>query len=159
MKSLLASLAILIVSLVASAAQAGTAVNTIGSTDSVAIMGYDPVEFFVRKKAIKGIPENVYEWAGAKWNFSSQENLQTFKADPERWAPQYGGHCSEGMADGYISKKPTSGDFAIDDDKLYLFPVANFGGKVSPIWARFQKQNILAGDKNWARLKPELENK
>lgn len=159
MKSFLASLTILLMCLVATAAQAGTAININGSTDAVAIMGYDPVDFFVQKKPIKGSPENVYEWAGAKWTFSTQENLQIFKADPERWAPQYGGHCSAGMAEGYISKKPTSGDFAVVGEKLYLFPVANNGGTMSLAWARQRKFNIIDGDKNWTKFKSNLENK
>ena len=75
----------LMAALVATVTHAGTAINTNGSTDAVAIMGYDSVEFFIRKKAVKGSPDHSYQWAGAKWTFINQENLQKFKEHPERW--------------------------------------------------------------------------
>ena len=138
---------------------AGTAINTIGSTDGVAIKGYDTVAFFTQKKAVQGSPEFTYEWGGAKWLFVNDENLQKFKQNPEQWAPQYGGHCALGMAEGYISKKPTSGDFEVMDGKLYLFPAGDYRGSAYSAWRRYAKFNIVAGDKNWPGFKKELESK
>ena len=138
---------------------AGTAINTIGSTDGVAIKGYDTIAFFTQKKAVQGSPEFTYEWGGAKWLFVNDENLQKFKQNPEQWAPQYGGHCALGMAEGYISKKPTSGDFEVVDGKLYLFPAGNSMGSAYSAWRRYAKFNIVAGDKNWPGFKEELPAK
>ena len=138
---------------------AGTAINTIGSTEGVAIKGYDTVAFFTQKKAVQGSPEFTYEWGGAKWLFVNDENLQKFKQNPEQWAPQYGGHCALGMAEGYISKKPTSGDFEVMDGKLYLFPAGDYRGSAYSAWRRYAKFNIVAGDKNWPGFKEELPAK
>ena len=138
---------------------AGTAINTIGSTDGVAIKGYDTVAFFTQKKAIIGTPEFTHEWAGARWFFVSDENLQTFKQNPEQWAPQYGGHCALGMSEGYISQKPTSGEFEVMDGKLYLFPAGDHRGSAYSAWRRYAKFNIPAGGKNWPALKEKLEAK
>ena len=142
------------------ASQAGTPTNIIGSAEGVAIRGYDTVAFFTQKKAVQGSPEYSFDWAGAKWLFISDENLQKFRQNPEQWAPQYGGHCALGMAEGYVSKKPTSGDFEVIDGKLYLFPLGNPGGPSAySAWRRYAKFNVVAGDKNWPRFKEELEAK
>ena len=138
---------------------AGTAINTIGSTDGVAIKGYDTVAFFTQKKAVQGSPEFTYERGGAMWLFVNDENMQKFKQNPEQWAPQYGGHCSLGMAEGYISKKPTIGDFEVMDGKLYLFPAGDYRGSAYSAWQRYAKFNIVAGDKNWPGFKEELAAK
>ena len=138
---------------------AGTAINIIGSTESVAIKGYDTVAFFTQKKAILGNPAFTYEWEGATWLFVSDENLQKFKQNPEQWSPQYGGHCALGMAEGYISKKPTNGDFEVMDGKLYLFPAGDYRGSAYSSWRRYMKFNIVAGDKNWPAFKSELTAK
>jgi YHS domain-containing protein len=58
----------------------------------VAIKGYDPVAYFTEGKPLEGKAEFEVEWKGAKWRFASAEHLAMFKADPEAYAPQYGGY-------------------------------------------------------------------
>ena len=58
----------------------------------VAIKGYDPVAYFTDEKPTKGIKDFEYQWQGAKWRFASSRNLELFKADPDKYAPQYGGY-------------------------------------------------------------------
>src|SRR5713101_9449198 len=72
-----------------------------GAKRGAAIDGHDPVAYFTKKAAVKGSPEYSYEWAGAKWLFSSAEHRDLFAANPERYAPQYGGYCAYGIASGY----------------------------------------------------------
>jgi hypothetical protein len=43
-----------------------------------------------------------------------------FVADPEAYAPQFGGLCAEGVAYGEISANLSPEVFAIVDGKLYL---------------------------------------
>ncbi len=62
------------------------------SPDGVAIKGYDPVAYFLWSMPQKGDESWEYEWNGAKWRFSSQENLARFRADPEKYAPRFGGY-------------------------------------------------------------------
>src|SRR3954453_18095032 len=73
-----------------------------------AIRGYDPVAYFKAGKPVMGSKDFVYQWKGANWYFASQENLDAFKASPEKYAPQYGGYCAYGLADGH--KAPTEPD-------------------------------------------------
>ena len=58
----------------------------------VAIKGYDTVAYHTEGRAVKGTSEYTYKWNDAKWYFSSAENKNLFAADPERYAPQYGGY-------------------------------------------------------------------
>ncbi|GAL19227.1 hypothetical protein JCM19235_2650 [Vibrio maritimus] len=59
-----------------------------------AIRGYDPVAYFTEGKPVKGDSDYTYSWNDAEWYFSSQENLSLFTANPEKYAPQYGGYCA-----------------------------------------------------------------
>jgi YHS domain-containing protein len=43
-------------------------------------------------KPVKGDEQFAYEWNGAQWLFSSRELLDLFAANPEKYAPQYGGY-------------------------------------------------------------------
>lgn len=58
----------------------------------VAIKGYDTVAYFTEGSAVKGKSKFYYNWSDAKWYFSSKENRDLFIANPERYAPQYGGY-------------------------------------------------------------------
>ncbi|CAB5123453.1 hypothetical protein D3OALGA1CA_3373 [Olavius algarvensis associated proteobacterium Delta 3] len=58
----------------------------------VAIKGFDPVAYFTENRAVKGDSDFEYVWRDAKWYFTSAEHQNLFKADPEAYAPQYGGY-------------------------------------------------------------------
>jgi YHS domain-containing protein len=87
--------------------------------DGKAIKGYDPVPFFKESKPVKGLNNLSYQWQNATWLFSNNENLEAFKASPEKYAPQYGGYCAYGTADGH--KAPTQADtWTVVNGNLYL---------------------------------------
>lgn len=58
----------------------------------VAIKGYDTVAYFTEGRAMKGKSEFSYDWNDAKWYFATAENRNLFAADPEHYAPKYGGY-------------------------------------------------------------------
>ena len=58
----------------------------------VAIKGYDTVAYHVDGRALKGKSTFAHKWNDAKWYFTTAENRDRFIADPERYAPQYGGY-------------------------------------------------------------------
>jgi YHS domain-containing protein len=66
------------------------AVNT--NVFGVAIKGYDTVAYHTENRAVKGKSQFSHKWNDAKWYFASAENRDLFAADPERYAPQYGGY-------------------------------------------------------------------
>lgn len=114
--------------------------------NGVAIDGSDPVAYFTVGAPTAGAREISYEWAGQAWWFASEENRAAFIADPEAYAPQYGGYCAWAMAQdsGYVAST-TPEAWAIVDGKLYL----NFSRRIQRRWARDIPGHIVAGDRNW----------
>lgn len=118
------------------------------STDGKAIHGYDPVAYFTDSKPVKGDSAISLAYEGANWLFASTEHRETFKANPQKYAPQYGGYCAFGTSRGY--KAPTEADaWTIVDDKLYL----NYNTKVRTEWNKDQPGYIQKADKNWVEIK------
>ncbi|MEQ8691038.1 MAG: YHS domain-containing (seleno)protein [Pseudomonadales bacterium] len=111
---------------------------------NLAIEGYDPVAYFKENKAVAGSKAHEFVWKDAKWRFSSAENLSLFKADPQKYAPQYGGYCAYAVA-----QNDTAGidpdQFTIVDGKLYL----NYNAKIQASWLEQRDTYIEAADRNW----------
>ena len=84
-----------------------------------AIDGYDPVAYFTDGKAVKGQSRFTHEWMGATWLFASAEHRDLLAADPERYAPQYGGYCAYAVSQGATADIDPSA-WKIVDGKLYL---------------------------------------
>lgn len=117
-----------------------------GRTDT-AINGYDTVAYFTVGKPVPGKDDLVHEWMGAKWKFSSQANLDLFKADPTKYAPQYGGYCAYGVAQGNLVKVEPD-QFTVRDGKLYL----NFDHDVQVLWLKDPAGFIKQADAMFADL-------
>ena len=72
------------------------------------------------------------------------ENLQRFKADPEKYLPQYGGYCAYAMSlDRIADIDPYR--WAIVGGKLYL----NNGFIAQDLWSLNKSGNIVSADRNW----------
>ena len=113
-----------------------------------AIRGYDPVSYFTSGKATEGLDSIAFRWKDATWHFSSVENRDTFSQLPEKYAPQYGGYCAYGWAQGYAVKiEPEA--WAIVDGKLYL----NYDLSVQRKWEKKQAAYIQKADANWNKNK------
>ena len=117
-------------------------------TDKGAIQGYDPVAFFKEQRPVLGSDAISYEWNDARWHFASEENKKVFINDPEKYAPQYGGYCAFGTAEGH--KAPTEVDtWSIVNDKLYF----NYNKQVQKEWAKNRGELIKKADENWPSVK------
>jgi YHS domain-containing protein len=117
-----------------------------GSTDT-AINGYDAVAYFTVNKAVRGEDKLVTDWMGAKWKFSTQSHLDLFKANPEKYAPQYGGYCAYGVTQGYLVKVDPE-QFSVIDGKLYL----NYDAEVQAKWKKDMAAYISAADGKFPAL-------
>ncbi len=116
-------------------------------TKAGAIGGYDPVAYFTDSKPVKGTAALKYSWQGADWHFASQQHLDAFKANPQQYAPQYGGYCAYGTSQGY--KAPTEPDaWTVANNKLYL----NYNRKVKETWSKDQAGYIKKADANWPKV-------
>ena len=117
------------------------------AANGAAIGGYDPVAYFTEKKPVKGSPQFSFAWKGAVWHFASAANRDTFKADPAKYAPQYGGYCAFGASQGYAVKTEPDA-WTIVDGKLYL----NYNTTVRTKWSENIPERIKAADKNWPAI-------
>ncbi|MDH5559127.1 MAG: YHS domain-containing protein [Alphaproteobacteria bacterium] len=118
-----------------------------GILSNLAVSGHDPVAYFTQGKPVEGNSDHEYEWNGATWRFSSAENLNAFKSDPQAFAPQYGGYCAWAVSQGYTAPSDPQA-WRIVDDKLYL----NYSKKVQQNWVRDIPGNIAEADKNWPKV-------
>ena len=112
----------------------------------LALGGYDAVAYFTKARAMKGMDAHTLEWNGARWLFSSAANRERFAANPETFAPQYGGYCSNQMSLGNLSDSDPH-VWRMIDNKLYLF--GHQEGRVR--WADEVDQKINAADGHWSR--------
>jgi hypothetical protein len=88
--------------------------------DGVAIGGYDPVAYFTWQRPAKGKPDYQLDWEDAHWRFATAEHRDLFAADPERYAPRFGGFCTGGVAMGVLAPLTDATAWIIIDGRLYL---------------------------------------
>ena len=116
--------------------------------NGVILSGHDTVAYFTMNKAVKGYSGISAVHDGAIYHFSSEANRDTFKANPAKYAPQYGGFCAYGAAIG--AKFPIDPTvFAVVDDKLYVNNSAN----VSKLWTAKQAKAITLADSKWSKIR------
>lgn len=128
----------------APAAHADKAPVYTGTFSNLAVQGHDPVAYFTEGKPVKGSRDFSTEYQGAEFRFASQDNLDTFLADPAKYAPQYGGYCAWAVSQGYTAKGDAD-HWRIVDGKLYL----NYNAKVQRDWEADIPGFIEAADTNW----------
>ena len=96
---------------------------------------------------VKGGKEHTYKWQDATWRFASAENRDRFSADPEKYAPQYGGYCAYAVSEGYTAGIDPRA-WTIVDGKLYL----NYSLKVKDLWSQDRAERIRKADENWPNI-------
>ncbi len=114
--------------------------------------GYDVTEYF-NNKAVEGKTKFTTEYDGVKFKFVSQTNLDTFKANPDKFVPQYGGYCAYAVADKgkKISVDPKT--FEIRDGKLYLF-YNSWGVNTLEKWQEEGPEKLKGqADAAWSKVK------
>ena len=115
----------------------------------VAAKGYDVVAYFTDGKAVKGSTQFVHEHGGAQWRFASAEHRDLFKADPAKYAPQYGGYCAYGVAVGGLYDVRPEDSWSVVDGKLYL----NKDPGVKQTWLKDVPGYIGKAETNWPKLR------
>lgn len=113
----------------------------------LAVHGYDVVAYFTDGRPVRGTTAFVHRWRDAEWRFASAAHRDAFAADPERYAPQYGGFCAYGVAEGaQVDVDPTA--WRIVDGKLYL----NIDHSVQRRWQQDIPGYIRRANENWSRM-------
>lgn len=112
------------------------------------IGGYDPVAYFTEGKPVRGNGYHVTEYEGVTYAFASEDNKETFEANPQRYVPAYGAYCAYGVA---VGKKFVADPevWKIVGGKLYL----NLDRDIQSKWEENVPGHIKTGDANWKRIK------
>jgi len=117
-------------------------------TERIGLKGYDPVAYFTLSTATAGTAEYNYVHDGVRYRFANALHRDLFKANPDKYAPQFGGSCAMNMANG-VRRESDPTIWVIANDRLYVF--AGTGGA-----DRFRKEAETAAAKaaeNWKTLK------
>jgi YHS domain-containing protein len=94
--------------------------GTTNTSSGLALKGYDPVAYFDSGAPVEGDPEFTAEWADAMWQFASAEHRERFVANPEQYAPQFGGFCAFAVSKGFTADVSPDAWY-VEDGKLYVF--------------------------------------
>ena len=137
-----------------SAGSSESPVAPVNATDGVGLKGYDPVAYFTDGQPTKGSSQYSLQWKGVTYRFASAENLQSFKAGPEKYLPQYGGYCAYAMSINRIADiSPT--EWTIFGGKLYL----NNNFISQSLWSLNKSGRVQAADTNWTVFPKVAEGK
>lgn len=96
-----------------------------GGDKHLMLAGHDVVSYFTEKTHRRGSPGIKSVYKAVTFRFSKPEHKALFDAAPERYLPQFGGFCSNGL----VYAIPWGGDadvWEMIDGKLYIF-----GGRAS----------------------------
>jgi len=140
--STIASLALGMALVYTAAANAGHDTET--DSNDVILAGHDVVAYFTQGKPVEGSSKYTAVYNGAIYQFSNKRNRNTFREDPARYAPQYGGFCAYGMTFG--KKFEVDGKaFEVVDGKLFV----NKNRSVYKTWAEDIPKHIAQAEGQW----------
>ncbi len=118
-----------------------------GIVRGVAVGGYDPVAYFTVGKPQRGSKKFTTKYMGATWRFRTAANRDAFKANPKKYAPQYGGYCAWAVAQNDTAKGDPK-HWKIVKGMLYL----NYNANIQRRWEKNYATFIKTGDKNWPKV-------
>lgn len=107
------------------------------------VQGYDVVDLHSGKQ-VKGNKEFESVYHDGKYWFTSKENKTTFDANPEKYAPLYGGFCAVAVTEGNL--RPVQiWTHRVVNDRLVL----NHNKHALQLWKRHEHKNFKKAQKNW----------
>ncbi len=115
-----------------------------GADKHLMLFGYDVVSYFTEGHERAGSPAIKSEYKGVTFRFSKSGNKELFDASPEKYIPQFGGYCTNGIVYG-IPWGGNADTWQMIDGKLYIF-----GGQGSKdAFLLDVPRNMALADKYW----------
>src|SRR5262249_26043635 len=115
-----------------------------GADKHLMLFGYDVVAYFTDRKDVRGSASIRSVYKDVTFRFATEEHKKLFDAAPEKYIPQFGGYCTNGIVYGI----PWGGDadvWEIFDGKLYMF-----GGRGShDAFMLDMPRNLALANKYW----------
>jgi YHS domain-containing protein len=119
--------------------------------DGLALEGYDPVAYIQQKKALEGKQNLTFNYDGATYRFSTQQNLDAFKNNPTQFEPMYGGWCAYAMGSNGEKVEVDPETFKVVNGKLYLFYNKYFNNTLTK-WDKEEPSLMKKADANWKKI-------
>ena len=101
--------------------------STEGSDERLMLEGHDAVAYFSQNDAVRGDPAIKLDYKGVTWRFASAANKAEFERAPQKYMPQFGGFCSNGI--NYAV--PWGGGGGPNTWRIYRGKLYVFGGQSS----------------------------
>jgi YHS domain-containing protein len=98
-----------------------------GGDERLMLEGHDAVAYFTQSNAVRGDPAIKLEHKGVTWRFASAANKAEFERAPQKYMPQFGGFCSNGI--NYAV--PWGGGGGPNTWRIYRGKLYVFGGQSS----------------------------
>lgn len=97
-------------------------VNAVGDADDSRVMlkGADVTTYFTQGKYVQGSNQFKSVYEGVTFRFANSNNKALFDQSPQKYLPEFGGFCANGIAYGI----PWGGDadtWSMINGKLYIF--------------------------------------
>lgn len=119
--------------------------------NGLGIQGYDPVAYFTKGKAVEGSKDYSFEYRGITYRFSTSQNRDLFKTNPQKYEPFYGGWCAYAMGANGEKVEVDPETFKIVDGKLNLFYNAYFNNTLKS-WNKDEANLKKKADANWQSI-------
>lgn len=121
------------------------------TSKNIAINGYDTVSYQRQHSAQRGDPAYQAEWAGSIWYFINIENRDLFAANPDGYAPQFGGYDPAGVSEGYTT--PSNPEvYTVKAGQLFL----HYSEAYRDHWEKDRATNLILANSNWVFLREQL---
>jgi YHS domain-containing protein len=123
-------------------------VDTATNDNDVILAGHDAIAYFTEGKPVLGSSEFTAQHDGAVYRFANAANRDRFRADPNKYAPAYGGYCALGTSFG--KKFDVDGQaFEIVEGRMYV----NKNLSVYNTWRKDIPNNIVKAEGQWPGIK------
>jgi len=113
--------------------------------------GYDVVEYF-NNQAKPGNKAFTTTYDLVKFKFINAKNLATFKKNPLKYIPQFGGFCAYAMGKKAERVNINPETYEIRDKKLYLFYDSWFNNTAKKWTKENTKKLQKQADINWEKI-------
>jgi YHS domain-containing protein len=139
------AIALIFTAIASSYAQKNTGKNFNNLNDKGVILdGYDAVAFFTDSKPVQGDEKFQYSYQDAIYYFASQQHLDLFKGNPDKYKPQFGAWCAYAVSLGRIAPIDVN-TFSIVEGRL----VIQHNERAVKGWNKDVAGNLSKADKYW----------
>jgi YHS domain-containing protein len=116
--------------------------------EQLMLLGFDPVAYFTDRRPVRGRHTLAATHEGRTYYFASPEHRAAFAAAPDKFEPQYGAFCSNGVAYNVkLGSDPTQ--FELYQGRLFIF--GDVLGR--EMWLLDPEGNVRHADALWPGMR------